>query len=386
MLGAMSNRSKEATMHSIFAINRLFTIVLISGLIAGLLAPSTIGTASAATAAPPFFVHYYLWWDSNHWHSKLGSQYPYAQRPLPLPATLAADQCTVTSTYSGNSLLDIPASPLSLYAQDDIAVFDNHIQTAAQAGVSGFTVAWAGNGATNQTAASTLYNRRLDSLVQRATAYNATHATKFYLMIGYQSLNNARTPRSDSWIRNDWNYLVRTYGANPVFRIPQYGQKPAVIMLNSRKFAIATIASIVAPFRTSFLLIGDEHGLNDWNRGVSQYFDGNSWYWASENPYTNPGATKTLSQLSATLHAQGKLWFAPLNGGFNRKNFGMNGICTPRNNGDTLTKVYAVNKPSNPDGWTYISWNEFVENTYIEPSTRYGRLYLDRLKSIIANP
>src|SRR4051794_17293609 len=100
MLSTMSKGSKEATMLSIVSINRLFVIVLISGLMAGLPAPSTIRSSSAATSAPPFFVHYYLWWDSSHWHSKLGSQYPYSQRPL--PATLAADQCTATSTYSGN--------------------------------------------------------------------------------------------------------------------------------------------------------------------------------------------------------------------------------------------------------------------------------------------
>src|SRR5436305_694506 len=158
------------------------------------------------------------------------------------------------------------------------------------------------------------------------------------------------------------------------------------MMLNSRVFSVSSIASIVAQFRSSLLLLGDEHGLTDWNRGVSPYFDGNGWYWASENPDTNPGATTTLSQLSATLHAQGKLWFSPLNGGFNRKNFGMNGSCTPRNNGATLSKVYSTNKPSNPDGWMYISWNEFVENTYLEPSVRYGNFYLNRLKTIIANP
>ena len=48
-----------------------------------------------------------------------------------------------------------------------------------------------------------------------------------------------------------------------------------------------------------------------------------------------------------------------------------------------MRQVYEGNKASVPDGWMYISWNEFYENTYIEPSIRYGRFYLDQLKAII---
>jgi hypothetical protein len=31
-----------------------------------------------------------------------------------------------------------------------------------------------------------------------------------------------------------------------------------------------------------------------------------------------------------------------------------------------------------------ISWNEFVENTYIEPSQAFGTKYLDELRRLIA--
>src|SRR5690242_8903480 len=46
---------------------------------------------SRSSGAAPVFVHYYIWWDASHWNHLLGSQYPYAARPLPLPSTPTAD-------------------------------------------------------------------------------------------------------------------------------------------------------------------------------------------------------------------------------------------------------------------------------------------------------
>jgi hypothetical protein len=37
---------------------------------------------------------------------------------------------------------------------------------------------------------------------------------------------------------------------------------------------------------------------------------------------------------------------------------------------------------SSPDLLGLISWNEFSENTYVEPSELYGRRYLDVLKEL----
>ncbi len=40
---------------------------------------------------------------------------------------------------------------------------------------------------------------------------------------------------------------------------------------------------------------------------------------------------------------------------------------------------------SKPDGWTFISWNEITEGTYIVPLTRYNDAYDNYLASIITN-
>jgi hypothetical protein len=336
---------------------------------------------------PPFFVHYYLWWDDKHWRSKLGAAYPYQQSSLPLPAELSADGCGASSAYQDNQLLDVPAAPLNLYSQDDPAVLDQHIHDAADAGISGFVVSWAGNGKPDQTGESVPFSRRLDSLVQRVSAYNASHPTKFYLMLGYEGLDNDRKPRPIDWITNDLSYFIDRYQSISAFHIPYYGDKLVMMLLDSRKFQMPAIATITSTFnadqRKSILIIGDEHGMKEWSRGVSDYFDGDGWYWSDENPYTNPNAFNTIAQLASMLRSQQKLWFAPLNGGYNKSNFGIGGSCILRNQGETMRRVYEGNKASAPNGWMYISWNEFYENTYVEPSKRYSRFYLDQLKAII---
>jgi hypothetical protein len=77
----------------------------------------------------------------------------------------------------------------------------------------------------------------------------------------------------------------------------------------------------------------------------------------------------------------GKAWFAPFIAGYNKQLLG--GSCVPRNGTDTLTRIWDLNGATHPDGWFGISWNELVENTYLEPSRLYGSRYLDALSALI---
>lgn len=371
-------------------ISRVIPILVLLSLLFTTLGASVPASAGGivsvvtVTTTPPFFVHYYLWWTNLHWHDKLGTAYPYAARPLLLPARLAANQCTATSPYPGDQLIDIPQAGLA--TQDDPATFDRNIQQAASAGIQGFVVSWSGSGQPGQTPASYGFNRRLDSLASRVAAYNATHPVHFYLLLGYEGLDGSRHPRSTSWVQNDWSYFAGRYSTNPVFQVPYYGNKPVVMFLQSRAFSVATVAAVVSPYRSRMVLIGDEHGPAQWNRGVAPYFAGDGWYWSSQDPYHNPASFSQLTNFATLLRSQGKLWFAPMTSGFNLSNFGLGSTCIPRNNGATMQAIYTGNKASQPNGWMYISWNEYVENTYLEPSVRYGSQYLTLLHNIITHP
>jgi hypothetical protein len=343
-------------------------------------ATTLAGGAPARSA--PLFVHYYLWWSDSHWKAKLGPSYPYAQQPPPLPATLDGNGCDASPSYSGNQLVDVPAAPLGLYNQDDPATTKAHVEQAASAGIDGFVVSWSGTGAPNQAPSSRDFNNRLDLLVAAVNAHNQ-HATRhFGLMLGYQGLDNARDPRPLPKMRNDLDYFTQRYTTNAAFQVPQYGSKPIAMLLDSRRIPTKELHDLLQPYRSTLTLIGDEHGVADWQRGVADIFDGDGWYWSAENPYTNTHASTTLTKLSTILHDQHKIWFAPISPGYNKANFGIGGTCVPRNGSSTLQTIFETNAKSHPDGWMLISWNEFFENTYVEPSVRFGNTYLEAIRSL----
>jgi hypothetical protein len=334
------------------------------------------GPPSPIAGKPPVYIHYYLWWTPQHWSDKLGSSYPVNANPLPVPGTLGADGCSASVNYSGATITDIPSD--GLYDQNDPATFDRHIAAAASAGVRGFTVSWQGTGSPAQDASSG-YNKRLDLLVSRVNAYNATHAVHFNLALGLSAFGNYSRPSSA--VLADLGYFTARYGSNPAFA-NQFSPKPLAMVLASRKYTGSQVADIGNGFGSKLFLISDD--TNKTWATQRQNFSGASWYWSSQNPYSNPQSGSQIQDLGNQVHADHKLWFAPFAPGFNDT---LNGhsSCTPRNGIGTLTRIWSMNQQSRPDAWFGISWNEFVENTYLQPSKAFGTQQLDTLRQLITS-
>jgi hypothetical protein len=335
--------------------------------------PTASGPPPAAGAV--VYLHYYLWWTPQHWRDKLGPDYPYRASPEPLPGDIGADGCGPSVRYPGATIVDLPSE--GLYDQGLAATFDRHVATAAAAGVTGFLASWQGTGLPGQTPASSGYDRRLDLLVQRVHAYDATHATPFRLGLAFAAFGDYTRPAAE--IIADLTYFADRYGHDPAF-VNAFSAKPLVMILDSRKFPLATIEAVSRALGSRLELIGDETAAS-WSRDAP-YLAGSSYYWSSQNPWSNPGSAAQVAALGSQVHAAGKPWFAPFIAGYDKELVG--GSCVPRKGLLTLDRVWQVNRQSHPDAWFGISWNEFVENTYLEPSLRYGTLYLDELRRLIA--
>jgi hypothetical protein len=336
--------------------------------------PRGAPTVSTSGAAANAYVHYYLWWTNQHWHDKLGASYPYAANPPPPPGSTDGSGCNPSVHYAGATIVDLPAE--GLYNQDLGPTYDRHIAAAAAAGIRGFVVSWIGSGTTNQSPASSgSFNSHLELLVSRVNAYNATHARPFGLALGMAPYGNYSRSATD--IVNDLTYFSQRYGANTAFA-NSYGAKPLVMLLDSRKLGSVTLATVSRAMRGKLMLLGDETA-STWGQDGT-FLDGTSYYWSSESP--TPSAGASLVSLARQVHADGKLWLVPFIAGYDKQLAG--GSCVPRNGLSTLDSIWTVNGASHPDGWMGISWNEFVENTYIEPSQAYGTKYLDELQHLIA--
>lgn len=190
-------------------------------------------------------------------------------------------------------------------------------------------------------------------------------------------------------ILGDLAYLTREYGGSPAF--DRRGGLPVLIWTGSRKYGLDTIKTVSERFRQSLFLMGDENW-KTWGDGRAAYFDGGTYYWSTQNPYTNPSSFSQLRQLANVVRASGtnqdgsqKLWFAPLAPGYNSELL-RGGTCVPRNGGETLRRLFEGNSQTKPDGWALISWNEVAEGTHMEPLQRWGKFYLNYLEALANSP
>lgn len=361
---------------------RLPLIVAVVAICLGLAAALTGSPnhrAVAATAKPRVFAYYYLWWSADHWHSSLGSHYPYTAKPLPLPATLAANGCNPTSRYAGNSLTDVPAH---IYSQDDPGFIEADVRQAASFGLTGFIVNWIGTGSASQTVTSNPYSRRLQAMVDAVHKVNA-QGIPFKLWLSYKS---SASTVSQAAMDNDLKYFVAHYGSDPAFDRVQ-SSKPTVIWQGSRKYPLSRLQHESATFRSKLRLLGDE---SSWSSSRAPYLDGDAYYWSSQDPWANPQSFSQLASLANTVRASvknldgsRKVWVAPFAPGFDKQLAG-GSACVPRHGGWTIRALFSGNAKTNPDDFGLISWNEITEGSYVDPMTRYGSQDLTMLKSLIS--
>ncbi|MGZ6823808.1 MAG: hypothetical protein ACXVF9_15210, partial [Blastococcus sp.] len=85
------------------------------------------------------------------------------------------------------------------------------------------------------------------------------------------------------------------------------------------------------------------------------------------------------------VHGTHGLWIAPAAPGFDaRLNGGTRAV--PRHGGATLRAEWANALRSSPDAIGLISWNEFTESTYVEPSRDDGDAALRTVAALTGAP
>ncbi|MGB0384608.1 MAG: endo-1,3-alpha-glucanase family glycosylhydrolase [Ardenticatenaceae bacterium] len=293
--------------------------LLMSVLAIALVLLSSATDASAAPPpqedGPPILAYYYIWFDPSSW-DRAKTDYPLLGR----------------------------------YSSDESAIMEQHIQWAKRAGIDGFIVSWKSNDKLNS---------RLEKLVQVADEED------FNLVIIYQGLDFDRNPLLVEKVESDLEYFNEKYANHSVFDM--FG-KPVVIWSGTWKFSREEIEQVSQSPR-DFYLLSSEKNVEGYER-LADIVDGDAYYWSSVALDT-PGYAEKLIAMSEAIHARDGIWIAPAAPGFDAQILGGTRVIE-RNDGDTLLEQLKVASQSAPDAIGLISWNEFSENSQVEPSEEYG--------------
>jgi hypothetical protein len=290
------------------------------------------GSEDSAATTIPLFAYYYIWFSHNSWAR--------AKKDLPLIGT---------------------------YSSSDPGVMRHQIEQAKSAGITGFIVSWKD---------TPLNDQRLELLMRVAAQEH------FKLAMIYEGLDFSRKPLPVPEVAADFAAFRDKFAANSVFY--RINGKPLTIWSGTWAFSYAQVAQVTSAVRPQLLVLSTEKNVAGFQR-IASVTDGDAYYWSSVNPATNPGYQAKLDQMSQAIHHAGKYWIAPFAPGFDARMVGGQ-RAVPRNNGQTLRTEYAAAVRSSPSMLGLISWNEFSENSYVEPSRDFGYQSLDVLMQLRAVP
>lgn len=275
------------------------------------------GVAGAQVEPIPVFAYYYIWFDPGSWDR--------AKSDFPL---------------------------LGRYSSDDPEVMRQHIRWAKEVGIDGFIVSWK---------STEPLNRRLATLAGLAAEEG------FELSIIYQGLDFERRPLTVDRVATDLQTFVQEYGSHPAFG--RFGM-PVVIWSGTWEFSVEEVAEVASRVGEGLLLLASERQLEEYVR-LASWVDGNAYYWSSADPVETPGYEEKLAELGEAVHRTGGLWIAPAAPGFDARLVG-GGRVIERRDGETLRLQMEAALGSSPDAIGLISWNEFSENTHVEPSQNFA--------------
>jgi hypothetical protein len=254
------------------------------------------------------------------------------------------------SSWTSNELIDHPAT---LYDSGDTLAIARQMDQAKSAGITGFLESWAGPGSDS--------DNKLKLLLKVA------QQKTFKIGIFFELLGDSSAPR-DTNVIFDWlSYMVSTYRDNPA--LLEVSNKPIAVPFCANYVPCATWKRILAKLHAAGL---DAAVIFNQDPGDSLFvFDG-----VCCSPSNSLGrAVRYYSVLADSPAA--KIYIATAMPGFDERLIpGRTGRYTDRQNGQYFTTQLSAAVGSNPDWLEAYTWNEWWENTYIEPSVNYGDQYL----------
>ncbi len=315
-------------------LNTLNRTILLSGLAICMLTGGAAASPAASQAVPGdplVLAHYYIWFEATSWN---------------------------------RAKIDYPT--VGRYTSDQESVMRDHIRLAKSVGIDAFLVSWK---------STEVLDPRLEMLIAIAEEED------FKLAITYQGLDFNRDPLPAARVGDDLDLFVERYSDSPAFGL---FDQPLVIWSGTWKYSRDEIAAVTSARVGQLLVLATEKNVEGYER-VADAVDGNLYYWSSVNPDTFPGYPTKLVEMGDAVRSHDGIWIAPAAPGFDAHLLGGETV-VERDGGATLAAEWNGALASVPHAIGLISWNEFSENTHIEPSLAYGSEALNAVADLTNAP
>jgi hypothetical protein len=263
-------------------------------------------------------------------------------------------------SWADPRLLDRPLIP---YVSNDTQAIARQIDEAKSAGIDGFVSSWWGPG--------DFTDRIMPRLLNLAEQKN------FHIAIYLETLAD-QGPRSPDELLSWLTYFIPTYRDNPAYM--KVDGKPLIVVWSSGAEPLSAWQNIFSKLHQQgldafYLAMGYDTTPLDTFNGLHEY-----------GIFNTPDLAQLYKLTSRAVHfypllagtAEPKIWAAAVQPGYDDRRIpGRKGQVQERENGDFYRMTFQAAIASDPD-WIFITtWNEYPENTYIEPSQNYGDLYLN---------
>ncbi|MEO1646661.1 MAG: endo-1,3-alpha-glucanase family glycosylhydrolase, partial [Chloroflexota bacterium] len=239
-------------------------------------------------------------------------------------------------------------------------------------GIDGFVVSW--YGVDDQTTTTPVLNNMLDRAAERG----------FQVGAAFDAFDQSFSIES---LTNSLNYLVNDRANHPAYL--RYQGKPVIFFVFQGNLGLSVaewqnVRNRVDPDRNTIWIA---EGLN----GCCLYGGAMDGMYAFNLAWANGSRSTYSTQQAGTLNAGGSLYIPMVHPGWDETLIaardGRGNPTSPRarNDGQFLATSFngAINSGANVI--MVGTWNEFMENSHIEPSQQYGTQSLDTLRPLIAN-
>jgi hypothetical protein len=274
--------------------------------------------------------------------------------------------------YGWSDRTPMSDAPLESISYKNPESFAWQIDQAKSAGIDGFIVSYNSDWADD----------RVETLLEIAEKKD------FKISLYLETLNSGGPAWSPNTLQGWIEHAYRKFADSPAFLT--VNAKPVFFIYSSTAIPLNSWNKIFTYLRNreiNFLYIGA--GYNADNLST---FDGVHDYaiYQYENladTYNNISRITRHYQLLADGEVtHPKIWAATVSPGFDSTPYKLaipHAFIIPRANGEYYQSTIAAALQSDPDWILITSWNEYGENTHIEPSKRDGDLFLDITRTFI---